>query len=64
MGNTALSVEEMCREFLRIALGDGLIQFHPDVGVTRAEELTAGDLVVVANYLNKLLDEESNSVGD
>lgn len=52
-----VSVEEMCRELLEIAIRDGLVE-NPK-GET-LESISNGDLVGMSNYLNKIITQNDN----
>jgi hypothetical protein len=52
-GETMISMEEMCRQLLLIAVGDGLVVMTEG---HQPEELSSGDLVGMANRLSELLN--------
>ena len=47
------TIEQMCRELLRVAIDDGLVEER-----TQPERFSAGDLVGISNQLDEYLEHD------
>ena len=54
-----ISIQAMCRQLLSVALNNGVILINPDLGVSKAEDVSPASLLGMANCLTSLIASES-----